>query len=217
MPTEAPSSRSQVRRHPDRASYDRVLIEEILDEALICHLSYVGEDGGPRLIPTIHARDDDILYLHGSAASRTITRAAEGVEICVAATIVDAIVFARSAFHHSMNYRSAVVFGTARLVTDPDELQRAARVLSDHVADGRGAEVRMPRDDELKQTTIVALPIHEASAKARTGPPVDDPADADLPVWTGILPISLVGGEPEDAPDVIEGLTAPDYIRSYRR
>ncbi len=212
-----PTDRTQVHRHADRAVYDREEVYAILDEALICHVGYL-VDGHPRVTPTIHARVGDILYIHGSNASRTLkTAKAPGAEVCVEATLLDALVLARSAFNHSMNYRSVVVFGTAREVTDPDEKWTAQKALVDHVVGGRSADARMPNEQELKQTTILAIPIDEASAKVRTGPPKDAEEDYDLPVWAGLLPLRVVPGPPQPDPKLRPGIDAPSYVTGYHR
>ena len=197
--------------------YDRSVIDAILDEALFCHVAHV-VDGRPRVIPTIHARVGDTLYVHGSNASRTLrTAKSDGVEVCVEVTQLDGLVLARSAFHHSMNYRSVVVYGRAREVTDPDEKFRAQRALVDHVVHGRAIDARMPNQRELDQTTILAIPLEEASAKIRSGPPKDDEEDLGLPVWAGVIPMRLVPDAPVDAPDLPEGLEPPGYAADYRR
>lgn len=188
----------------------------ILDEALICHVGWVGAEGGPRVLPTIQARVGDTLYLHGSRAARAWKAVSDGAEVCVVATIVDALVLARSAFNHSMNYRSAVVYGKAREVTDPDELLLAARAITSHVLPGREDDARMPTPEEFRQTLILAIPIEEASAKIRTGPPKDDADDLGLPVWAGVLPVSQVMGAPEASPDLEQGIEAPGYLRLGR-
>ncbi|MBA3690021.1 MAG: pyridoxamine 5'-phosphate oxidase family protein, partial [Actinobacteria bacterium] len=193
---EAPTSRTQVRRHPERGAYDREVVNAILDEALICHLAYVADDGSPRVIPTIHTRVEDTLYLHGSAASRTMRATKTGLDVAVVATIVDGLVLARSAANHSMNYRSVVVYGTAREVTDPSERLVVARSIVEHVIPGRAEHVRMPDETENRETTMLAVPLAEASAKIRTGPPLDDEADLSSPVWAGVLPVSLAAGTP---------------------
>jgi uncharacterized protein len=219
MSTEVgpPSERTRVRRLPERGVYDRAEIDAILDEALICHVAHV-VDGKPRVIPTIHARAGDTLYIHGSTASRTLRAAkAEGMEVCVEVTIIDGLVLARSAFHHSMNYRSAIVYGNAREVTDPDEKFAAQRALVDHVVRGRSADARLPNQRELDQTTILAIALEEASGKVRTGPPKDEDDDLDLPVWAGVIPIHLEPGSPVDAPDLRGGPSPPPYATDYRR
>ena len=211
-----PSERTRVRRLPERGAYDRETIEAILDEALICHLAWV-QDGEPRVIPTIHARSGDTLYVHGSNASRTLRGTKAGAPVAAEVTLLDGLVLARSAFHHSMNYRSVVVYGHAREVTDPDEKFAAQRALVEHVARGRADDARMPNQRELDQTTILAIPIEEASAKIRTGPPKDDAEDMDLPVWAGVLPIRTVPGEPDPDPELRDGVEPPGYVTDYRR
>jgi nitroimidazol reductase NimA-like FMN-containing flavoprotein (pyridoxamine 5'-phosphate oxidase superfamily) len=189
------SPATTVRRLAARARYDRDTIHAILDEALICHVGFV-VDGRPVVIPTIHTRIGDTLYFHGSAASRMLRSLRGGVDACVTVTLLDGLVLARSAFHHSMNYRSAVVLGKGREVTDPAEKRRALDALVEHVIPGRAAIVRAPNGAELKQTLVIALSLEEASAKIRTGPPIDDEADYALDVWAGVVPIALAKGEP---------------------
>jgi uncharacterized protein len=191
----AVTDRTRVRRLPKRASYDVATIHAILDEALICHIGFAVEER-PVVIPTIHWREGDRLYVHGSAASHMLRSLKDGVEACVTVTLLDGLVMARSAFHHSMNYRSVVVFGTATEVTDPEEKRRALERLVEHIAPGRSAEVRAPNESELRQTLVLSLPIEEASAKIRTGPPIDDDEDYALPVWAGVIPLRLERGEP---------------------
>ena len=217
MSTSPPSSRTRVRRRPERGSYDRETIDAILDEALVCHVAWVGSDGAPRVIPTIHVRDGDLLYIHGSEASRTLRGLRTGVECCIETTLIDGIVLARSTPMHSLNYRSVVVFGIAREVTDPEEKDRAQRALVEHVIPGRTAEVRMPNEKELAETTILALTLAEASAKVRTGDPKDPEEDLDLPVWAGVLPLRLVAGEPEPSADLRSSPDPPGYVTGYAR
>ncbi len=214
---QPPSERTRVRRLPERGVYEREAIDAILDEALICHLAWVTDEGSPRVIPTIHARVGHSLYLHGSAASSTLRSVRTGREICVEVTLLDGLVLARSAFHHSMNYRSVILYGRPREVTDPEEVQVAQRALVEHVVPRRAADVRMPSQRELDQTTILALPIEEASAKVRVGPPKDDPEDLELPVWAGVLPLRLAAGLPEPAPDLRPGIGVPDAVSAYGR
>ena len=202
---EAPTERTRVRRHPERGDYDRATVDAILDEALLCHLAWVTDEGHPRVIPTIHVRIDDTLYVHGSAASRTLRG------------IGDGLVLARSTPKHSMNYRSVVVYGTPREVTDAAERDEAQRALVEHVVPGRTSEGRMPSGKELKETSIFAVGLEEASAKIRTGPPVDPPDDLDAPVWAGVLPLRTTIGVPEPAPDLRAGIEAPGYATRYRR
>jgi nitroimidazol reductase NimA-like FMN-containing flavoprotein (pyridoxamine 5'-phosphate oxidase superfamily) len=211
-----PSERTRVKRHPERGAYDRGTIDAILDEALFCHVGYVA-DGRPRVIPTIHARVDDTLYVHGSNASRTLRTIRDGEEVCVVTTLLDGLVLARSAFMHSMNYRSVVVYGRTREVTDRDEKWMAQKALVDHVCAGRSDQVRMPNEDELRQTTILAIPLTEASAKLRTGPPKDDEGDYTLPVWAGVLPLSIGPHTPQDDPRLGDGLKPPPNVTGYRR
>jgi len=189
------TERTTVRRLPARGVYDRETVYRILDEALICHVGYA-TGGAPVVIPTIHTRVGDTLYFHGSAASRMLRSLRNGVEACVTVTLLDGLVLARSAFHHSMNYRSVVVMGNGREVTDTDEKRRALDALVEHTVPGRSAIVRAPTASELKQTLVIALPLAEASAKVRTGPPIDDEEDYALDVWAGVVPLSLVKGEP---------------------
>ncbi len=217
MPASSPSERTRVHRHPERGAYDRETIDAILDEALICHVAWVGPDGAPRIIPTIHVRVGDLLYIHGSEASRTLRGLRTGIECCVETTLVDGLVLARSTPMHSLNYRSVIVFGIAREVIDPQEKDDAQRALVEHVIPGRTAEVRMPNKKELKETTILALALDEASAKVRSGDPKDPDEDLALPVWAGVLPLRLVAGEPEPAADLRHRLDPPDYVTRYAR
>lgn len=198
--TYQPTERTTLRLH-ERASYDRELVHQVLDEALICHVGFVTERG-PVVIPTIHARIDETLYLHGSPATRMMRTLAKGVDVCVTVTIVDGLVLARSAFHHSMNYRSVVVFGRAVPVQDLDERARVLDRFTAHVAgDERQVQLRPHTEKELRGTSVLALPLVEVSAKVRTGGPVDEPEDLDLPVWAGVVPLHLVPGTPVPAPD----------------
>jgi hypothetical protein len=216
MPETPPSERTRVKRHPERGAYDRATIDPILDEALFCHVGYVA-GGHPRVIPTIHVRVGDTLYIHGSNASRTLRTIKDGEEVCIVTTLLDGLVLARSAFMHSMNYRSVVVYGRAREVSDQEEKWMAQKALVDHVCAGRSDQVRMPTEDELRQTTILAVPLEEASAKLRTGPPKDDEGDYDLPVWAGVLPMSTVPQTPQDDPRLGLGLEPPPNVAGYRR
>lgn len=197
--------------------YDRARIHGILDEAMICHVAWVDPDDGPRVLPTIHARIDDTLYVHGSRAGHPWRTLRDGAAICIAATIVDGLVLARSAFSHSMNYRSVVVYGHAREVTDPEESDRVARAITSHVAPGREEDARMPTEGEYRQTLLLAIPLDEASAKVRSGPPIDGQDDLLLPIWAGVLPLGLAPGTPEPAPDLADGLITPGYLTGYRR
>ena len=208
-----PSERSTVKRLPERGSYDVGLIHQVLDEALICHVAFA-TDRGPVAIPTIHARVGNTLYLHGSHASRML-RSTVDAQVSVAATIVDGIVAARSAFHHSLNYRSVVVFGAPRVVTDPDERMIAFEAITEHVLPGRWAEARQPNDKEDKGTKLLAIEITEASAKVRSGPPGDDIEDMALDIWAGVIPLSMTPGTPEPAPDLNAGIEIPPSVTQY--
>ena len=207
------SDRTRVRRLGERGLYDIETIHAILDEALICHVGFVVDDR-PVVIPTIHWREGETLYFHGSAASRMLRSLRDGIDACITVTLLDGLVLARSAFHHSMNYRSVVVFGKAREVRE-DEKVRVLDSLVEHVMRGRSKEVRAPNLKELRQTLVLALPIDEASAKIRTGGPVDDEDDYALPVWAGVLPLTLTPGEP--VADTGVSTDAPEYVKQYKR
>jgi uncharacterized protein len=211
-----PTAQTKVRRHPERGAYDRATIDAILDEALFCHVGFVHERR-PFVIPTIHARAGDVVYLHGSPASRMLQTLAGGIDVCVTATLLDGIVMARSVYNHSLNYRSAVVLGTARPLEEQDEKRAALAAIVEHVARGRGVDARPPSEKELRATTVLALPIDEASAKVRTGPPSDFDDDLDLPVWAGVVPLALVAGDPETDEQVPDGIAVPQYAARYRR
>ncbi len=210
------TSRTTVRRLPQRGVYDRAAVFAILDEALVCHVGFV-RDGQPFVIPTIFARVEDRLYLHGSAASRMLGALAEGADVCVTVTLVDGLVLARSAFHHSMNYRSVVVLGRARLVTDPNEKRAALEAVVEHVVPGRSREVRDPSERELLATSVLCLDLLEVSAKVRTGPPVDDAEDMDRPCWAGEIPLRLEAQAPVADPQLRAGVEPSPIARNYRR
>jgi uncharacterized protein len=203
--------RTRVQRHPERGVYDRETIDAILDEALISHVGFV-VDGQPFVIPMIHARADDVLYLHGSTASRLVRALAEGVDVSVTATLLDGIVLARSVYNHSMNYRSAVVLGRARPVVDPDEKLAALETIVEHLVPGRWSDARLPDKKELKATTVLALPLDEASAKIRTGPPKEWDEDLDLPIWAGVIPLRLVSDAAETDAAVPADVELPPYL-----
>jgi nitroimidazol reductase NimA-like FMN-containing flavoprotein (pyridoxamine 5'-phosphate oxidase superfamily) len=209
----APSPRTRVRRLPKRGAYDRPSIDAILDEALVAHLAFTGEDGQPYAIPTLHARIGDEVWVHGSSASRTLRTLGQGARACLTVTLLDGLVLARSIFNHSVNYRSVIVLGEARAVTDPEEKRAALSAFAERVAPGRWADARPPTPSELKATSILALPLDEASAKVRSGPPVDVDADHELDVWAGVVPIRLVRDEPVPDPDLRAGIGLPDYLR----
>jgi nitroimidazol reductase NimA-like FMN-containing flavoprotein (pyridoxamine 5'-phosphate oxidase superfamily) len=195
VPAAPPSSRATV-RYKGRGHYDRELIDSILDEAIMCHVGVVQEDGTPMVLPTLFARDDDHLYVHGSPASRLLRTGKRGVDVCVTVMLLDGFVMAKSAFHHSVNYRSVVVFGTAEEVTDESEKARALELLVEHVHPGRSHESRPPNGDELRKTLVLRVPLDEASAKVREGGPIDDEEDLALPYWTGVIPVRTVRDEP---------------------
>ncbi len=208
--------RTRLGRRPERGHYDRATVHGILDEALYCHLA-VAPDGQPVAIPTIHVRVGETLYLHGSPASRSLRALERGVPVCVTVTLVDGLVLARSAFHHSMNYRCVMVFGRAHRVRDPAEKRRALEALVEHVVPGRGRDARAPDERELRFTRLLALPLAEASAKVRSGPPLDDPEDLALPIWAGEIPLALVPGPPRPDPALPPEREAPAYVTGYRR
>jgi uncharacterized protein len=209
-----PTRRTKVKRHPERGEYNRATIDAILDEALICHVGFVVDDQ-PYVIPTIHARNGETLYLHGSPASRMLRNLAKGVDLCVTVTLLDGLVLARSVYNHSMNYRSVVVLGHAREVTETEEKLRAMQHVVEHILPGRWEDARQPTEGEIKGTTILALSLEEASAKIRTGPPKDFDDDLALPVWAGLIPLKLEPSPPV-ADDGVEA-SAPDYAADYTR
>lgn len=210
------TDRTKLKRLPKRGHFDRETVYAILDEGFICHIGFV-VDGRPVVIPTGYARVADKLYIHGSQASRMLRTLADGIDACVTVTLLDGLVLARSAFHHSMNYRSVVVFGRATLVDEPQEKMTALVALSEHIIRGRWNDVREPTDVEMKLTTVLCLPLEEASAKIRTGPPLDDEEDYSLPMWAGVLPLKLTAGEPINDPRLPEDIPVPDYVRNYKR
>jgi uncharacterized protein len=210
------TEKSKLKRLPKRGRYDRESVYGILDEAFICHVGFIAE-GQPFVIPTGYARVEDKLYIHGSAASRMLRALSGGIHVCVTVTLIDGLVLARSAFHHSMNYRSVVVFGKATVVDDADEKVAALLAFSEHVVRGRWDDVREPTEQELKATTVLRLPLLEASAKVRTGPPLDEEEDYSLPIWAGVIPLRLVADAPINDPRLPEELEPPDYARQYRR
>ena len=194
---QPPSERTRLRRHPERGDHDQATVHAVLDEGLVAHVGIL-TDHGPVVLPMAYARVDGTLYLHG-AAGNALLRGAEDAPVCATVTLLDGLVLARSAFHHSLNYRSAVVFGTGRRVTDEAEHRLALAAIVDHVAPGRSAEARPPSASELRSTRVLALDLTEASAKARSGPPIDDDADAAWPAWSGTIPLTLVRGTPVEA------------------
>lgn len=211
-----PSDRTRVRRLADRGRYDAATVHAILDEAYLAHVGVV-IDGEPRVLPMAFGRDGEVLYLHG-AVGNALLRGGDGVEVCVTVTHLDGLVLARSAFHHSMNYRSVVVLGRAEKVTDLAEKRRALDAITDHVLPGRADDSRRSNDAELRQTLVLRVPLAEASAKVRTGPPIDEDDDLDLPHWAGVVPLRLVAGEPEQDALQLErpelaAIPAPEIVR----
>ena len=210
------TSRTKLGRLPERGSHDREVINAILDEGFICHVGFA-LDGQPFVVPTGYGRKDDHIYFHGSAASRMLRNLSAGMPVCVTVTLVDALVLARSIFHHSMNYRSVMVLGTATLIEDREEKLEALRVISDNIIRGRWNEVRQPTEQELKATSVMKLPIKEASAKIRTGPPKDDKPDYDLPIWAGVLPLVTRPAEPVIDPAMKMKIDVPVSVKKYSR
>jgi nitroimidazol reductase NimA-like FMN-containing flavoprotein (pyridoxamine 5'-phosphate oxidase superfamily) len=201
----------------ERGSYERALIDAVLDEALIAHLGIADEDGQPLVIPTLHARCGDLVYLHGSAAGRTLLVLSEGAPMCLTVSLIDGLVLARSAMHHSANYRSVMLMGEATRVKDAAEKRAALQAIVEHIVPGRWRDVRAPTDNELKATSVLAIGIEEASAKIRTGPPLDDEEDYALAAWAGAIPLSIQTGAPEPDPRLRTGIEPPAYVTAYRR
>jgi hypothetical protein len=216
MSSSPPTPRTRVVREPERANYDREVVNRILDEAFICHVGFA-IDGQPFVIPTSYGRYHDVLYIHGSSASRMLRNVSAGIPMCVTVTLLDGLVLARSIFNHSMNYRSVVVLGTGTAIEDREEKLTALRLLSEHIVPGRWNEARPPNEKELKATTIIRLPIQEFSAKIRGGPAIDDEEDYSFPVWAGVLPLTLVTGNPINDSRLAEEITVPGYIKNYSR
>ncbi len=210
------TERTTLKRLPKRGNYDREIIYAILDEGFICHVGF-SVDGRPVVIPTGYARVDDQLLIHGSQASPMLRNLAQGIDVCVTVTLLDGLVMARSAFHHSMNYRSVVIFGRASAVDDKEAKLAALLAFSEHMVPGRWQEVREPSDQELEATTVLALPLTEASAKIRTGPPLDDEADYEMSVWAGVIPLGLVAGQPINDPRLAEAVKPSAYLINYKR
>jgi nitroimidazol reductase NimA-like FMN-containing flavoprotein (pyridoxamine 5'-phosphate oxidase superfamily) len=211
-----PTKRTQVQRLPDRGAYDSETVYRILDEAFLCHVGFVVE-GQPFVIPTGFARIGDTLYIHGSAASRMLRTLAGGIQVCVTVTLVDGLVLARSAFHHSMNYRSVVILGQATQVENRDEKLRVLEAFTEHIVAGRWSGLRPVTDSELKATTVLALPLAEVSAKIRKGPPKDEAEDYELPIWAGVIPLRLVASAAVPDPKLPSGIATPEHARNYSR
>ena len=210
------TERTKVKRLPARGEYDRETIYSILDEGFICHVGF-NVDGQPYVIPTGYARIGDDLYIHGSAASRMLRNLSQGVDVCVTVTLVDGLVLARSAFHHSINYRSVVILGKAELVEDRGEKDKVLEAFTEHIIPGRWAEIRWPNELEMKATSVLKLRIDEASAKIRTGGPKDDDEDYEMNVWAGVLPLNISPGDPIPDEVLPEGIEVPDHVTRYSR
>jgi hypothetical protein len=215
MKTYPISNRNRVKRISNNSDYSKETVHAIIDEALFCHLGII-HDGEPVVIPTIHARMGDQIVFHGSNASRLL-KISNNNEICVTITLLDGLVMARSLFNSSMNYRSAVIFGKGEIIKDHDERMAAFKSITDHIAPGRWDDARQPNNSELKQTSVVRMPIDEASAKISMGPPDDEDEDYALDYWAGVIPINQTYGEPESDPILQEGITIPDYLKNYCR
>jgi nitroimidazol reductase NimA-like FMN-containing flavoprotein (pyridoxamine 5'-phosphate oxidase superfamily) len=216
MDLSTQTKRTTVQRLPKRGHYDRETINAILDEGFICHVGFALENQ-PYVIPTGYARVGDVIYIHGSSASRMLRNLSEGISVCLTVTLIDGLVLARSAFHHSMNYRSVVVLGKAEFVSDPDEKNKALEALTEQIVPGRWEDVRWPNELELKATTVLKLAIDEASAKIRTGGPIDDEEDYAMDVWAGVVPLTLAAGEPVNDERLDPSATVPIYASQYKR
>lgn len=216
MPQLIPTDRTQVRRLRDRGVYDIDTIHEILDEGMVCHVGFA-VDGRPWVIPTAYVRIGDALYVHGANANHALKSVADGAPACVTVTLMDGLVLARSTFHHSINYRSVVLFAQGERVDDPEEKAVVLDALVEHLVPGRTADARGANASELKQTLVIRLPIDEASAKIRTGDPIDDAEDMSLPVWAGVIPLTVDAAAPLDAADLEPGIPVPAYAARYTR
>lgn len=210
------TDKTKLKRIPKRGSFDRETIYAILDEAIVCHVGFTVENQ-TFVIPTGYARRGDKLIIHGSSASRMMRSLSDGIDVCVTVTLIDGLVLARSAFHHSVNYRSVVIFGKAELIEDASEKNAALKAFTEHIIPHRWNEIREPNAKELKATTVLSLPIEEASAKARTGNPVDDAEDYDLNVWAGVIPLKINTGKPQNDAQLKNGIPPPDYVLNYKR
>ena len=216
MSTFSPTDRTTLKRLSKRGDFDRDTIFAILDEAFICHVGFI-VNGKPVVIPTSYVRVAEDVYIHGSAASRMLRSIEEGIDVCVTVTLIDGLVLARSAFHHSINYRSVVIFGKANAVDESEEKIRALHAFTEHVVPGRWADVRPPNETELRATLVLRLRLAEVSAKVRTGPPIDDDEDYNLAVWAGVVPLRLIADAPVIDDRVPAGIEAPDYVKEYSR
>ncbi len=211
-----PTEKTKLKRIPKRGNFERETINRILDEAFICHVGFTVENQ-TFVIPTSYARNGENLLIHGSAVSRMMRNLSKGIEVCVTVTLIDGLVLARSAFHHSMNYRSVVIFGTAQIVEDEAEKFEALRLFTEHIVKNRWNEIRVPNSKELKGTTVLRLPITESSAKIRTGDPVDDAEDYDLNFWAGVIPLKMIAEKPIDDALLKKGIDTPEYALKYKR
>ena len=214
MDSYQPTTRTTLKRRPQRGAFDRPTVHAILDATFLCHVGFV-VDGQPYVIPTSYGREGDTLYIHGAAASRMLRELANGIPVAVTVTLLDGLVLARSAFHHSLNYRSVVMLGKADLVEDSAAKMRALEVITEQIVPGRWAEVRIPDEQELKATTVLRLPIEEVSAKIRTGPPIDDEDDMKLPVWAGVLPLTMMPGAPIPDPQLAGEISLPASVTNF--
>lgn len=217
MSARPASERVRLRRKRERGEYDRAVIDGILDEGLIAHLGIAEPDGQPLVIPTLHARSGDLVYCHGSAASRTLRALAKGAPACLTVTLLDGLVLARAAMHHSANYRSVMLLGKATPVEEPAEKRAALEAIVEHIVPGRWADVRHPSQNELAATSVLAIPVEEASAKVRSGPPLDDEGDYALDAWAGIIPMESAARTPLPDPRLPGGIAPPSYVTDYRR
>jgi uncharacterized protein len=214
--TIEPTEKTLLKRLPKRGNFDRDVINEILDEAFICHVGFVA-NGKPYVIPTAYGRVGDEMYIHGSSASRMMKSLADGIDLCVTVTLIDGLVLARSAFNHSINYRSIVIMGNAEMVVGDDEKMKALEAFTEHLIPGRWKDVRQPTEQELKATSVLRLPINEASAKIRTGDPLDNEEDYSLRVWAGVLPLALKAGEPIPDARLDPDIEPQHYVQRYKR
>ncbi|MCW2971079.1 MAG: hypothetical protein JWO23_2206 [Solirubrobacterales bacterium] len=216
-PAAPPSDRVRLRRKRERGDYDRTVIDAILDEALIAHLGIADRHGQPYVVPTLHARSGDVVYCHGSTASRTLRALAAGAKACLTVTLLDGLVLARAAMHHSANYRSVMLLGEAKPVEAEADKLSALEAIVEHIVPGRWRDVRPPNENELRATSVLAIPIEEASAKVRSGPPLDDEEDYSLHTWAGLIPLASRAGAGEADPRLLEGIPPPPYVSAYRR
>ena len=214
--TQMPTPRTRVVRESHRGVYDRETAYRILDEGFLCHVGFV-VDGQPFVIPTSYGRKADSLYIHGSAASRMLRQMKEGIPVCITVTLLDGLVLARSVFNHSMNYRSVVILGKATLVDDPQEKLEALQAISEHIIPGRWADARQPNERELKQTSVLRVPIEEFSSKVRTGPPIDDEEDLTFPTWAGVIPLTMLASAPIKDEMIDATRAVPPYAQHYSR